>query len=393
MKKIKKIIAVFTVAVMMMATLAGCGGSSSASNGKILWLANLSSGAQYDFYVAYFEMVCDELGYDFGVIYGDPMNDPAGNLKAVKDAMTSDVKGLIASQDGGIADILEEYPDLFVVGFMTDALSVFGEGDAATSAAAKTNPNFLGTVADGFVSGADQGSLYAQEVISKGYKKVSTIVFPAFAYPSLTEADTQFRADIAAYNATASTADQITIVNDEPTVLMFAALDPSYFLEDGYDDLDCVVGFLAGVSFIYPTLITAQADGSCSADTKLITSGFENNADILADTGDDGTISCISVASFETCIYPMVLLDNAIQGKQFSDLTTQAIDSPVYVMDSTASLNKVVDDSAATSLDFTKLSLSWEDAKTYFTRYNGDATYADLTALMASDKLTVAGIK
>lgn len=392
MKKIRKIVALLAVAVIMTATLAGCGGGSSASSGKILWLAQMSSGAQYDYYVAYFEMACEELGYDFGVIYGDQMNDPAGNLKAVKDAMTSDVVGLIASQDGGISSILEEYPDLFVVGFMTAADTVFAEGDAATSAAA-TNDHFLGTVADGYVNGADQGSLYAKEVIEKGYKKVSTVVFPAFAYPSLTVADTQFRADIEAYNATASAADQITIVNDEPTVLMFAAMDPSYFLEDGYGDLDCIVGFLAGTSFIYPTLVTAKADGSCSDNTKLITSGFENNSDILADTGDDGTITCLSVASFETCIYPMILLDNAIQGKQYSDFAIQAIDSPVYVMDSTASLNKVLNDSAATSLDFTKLSLPWEDAKQYFTRYNADATYADLTAMMASDTLTVDGIK
>ena len=162
MKKIKKIVSLLTVAVIIAATLAGCGGSSKASNGKILWLAHMTSGPQYDYYVAYFEMACDELGYDFGVIYGDPMNDPAGNLKAVKDAMTSDVVGLITGQDGGLSSILEEYPDLFVVGFMTQANTVYGEGDAATSADAATNDHFLGTMADGFVDGADR-DLYMQK--------------------------------------------------------------------------------------------------------------------------------------------------------------------------------------------------------------------------------------
>ena len=47
--------------------------------GTIMWLSNLSSGAQYDAAVAYLTAICDALGYEFTVVYGDPFNDAAGN--------------------------------------------------------------------------------------------------------------------------------------------------------------------------------------------------------------------------------------------------------------------------------------------------------------------------
>ena len=60
--------------------------------------------------VNYATSVCEELGYEFQVVYGDMYNDPAANLSAVKNAMTKDVVAIIASQDGGIKDIMAEYP-------------------------------------------------------------------------------------------------------------------------------------------------------------------------------------------------------------------------------------------------------------------------------------------
>lgn len=83
--------------------------AENATGGKILFMASTSSGAVYDFNVAYMDMWMNELGYDWEMIYGDGANDPAGNLAAVKNAMTSDVVGLIACQDGGIGDIMSEF--------------------------------------------------------------------------------------------------------------------------------------------------------------------------------------------------------------------------------------------------------------------------------------------
>ena len=101
--------------------------ASAESKGKILWLSNLNSGIQYEFYVAYWKMIAENLGYTFDVVYGDMSNDPAGNLKQVKNAYTSDVKGIIISMDGGVVNIMDEYPDMWVVGFFSDMDSVFEE--------------------------------------------------------------------------------------------------------------------------------------------------------------------------------------------------------------------------------------------------------------------------
>ncbi|MDO4571948.1 MAG: hypothetical protein Q4C13_01165, partial [Clostridia bacterium] len=258
---------------------------AEAVTGTIMFLSNMSAGAQYEAYVAYLEYACSSLGYGFTVVYGDTFNDPAANLEAVRNAMTADVVGLIATQDGGIADIMAEYPELYVVGFTSDMASVYSEGGA--SAACRENERFLGTIADGWLSGVDNGHDYAEIVIENGYKKVSVVIFPEFAYPQLAVADATFRADIEAYNAEAAAEDRIEVVG-EAFPLLFQPLPDSYFMDAAYQDLDCVVAICAGVQFVYPALKTAIANGTCSADTKLITSGFENDADILADFGENG---------------------------------------------------------------------------------------------------------
>jgi hypothetical protein len=97
--------------------------------------------------------------------------------------MTADIKGIIASQDGGIADIMAEYPELFVMGYNTDMRSVYEEGGAAASLL--DNEKYLGTIVDGHADGTLLGKQMAEYVIEKGYTKVSTVAFPAFAYPNL----------------------------------------------------------------------------------------------------------------------------------------------------------------------------------------------------------------
>src|SRR5690606_19806507 len=111
----------------------------------------------------------------------------AGNLNAVRNGMTNDVVALITSQDGGLKDIMQEYPELYVAGYNSDMRSVFNDGGANLSV--KENNKFLGTIADGFTDGALLGKQYAQAVIDKNYKKVSIIIFPEYAYPNLSEAN------------------------------------------------------------------------------------------------------------------------------------------------------------------------------------------------------------
>ena len=176
----KKIISLI-LALALCLTMVG-GAFAEESRGTIMWLSNLSSGIQYETTRDYLTAVCEKLGYKFTIVYGDMFNDAAGNLTAVSNGMTSDVVGLIASQDGGIAAIMEQYPELYVVGYNTDMASVFTPGGA--SEAALKNDHFLGTICDGFQNGADMGHQYFEVVKAKGWQKVSVVNFPGYAYPN-----------------------------------------------------------------------------------------------------------------------------------------------------------------------------------------------------------------
>ena len=371
----------------------GGSGNTQAENGgdtkggKILLLSNVSSGKLYDFNITYMDMWTKELGYSYEIIYGDGANDPAGNLTAVKNAMTSDVVGLIAMQDGGISDIMAEYPELFVVGMANDMASVYGEGGA--SAACADNEKFLGTVAGGYADGNKIGEKMAEQVIEKGYQKVAICMSPAFAYPQYAIADKALRAYIEEYNETAS--EKIEVVDDEPTVLMFKPLDDTYFNEKQHQDLDAIVGFCAGQSFIYPVLANAIGNGQADADTKLLTFGLEGDQALVDDVGT-GIVQGLYLPNYEEMFFALVMLDNAIQGKQFADFEKSEVLDGAYVnITSDEVMTTVEEDSPLLSGDMSKLALSMEDGKQYFTRYNEDATYAQLVDLMNSDTFTEKG--
>lgn len=401
----KKILALL-LALVMVFSLAACGSSNNpgtsndpgtatpdASNpgtdvpqtpvyenmGTIMWLSNLSSGAQYDSTVAYLTALCNALGYKFTVVYGDTFNDAANNLLAVQNDMTDDVVGLITSQDGGLAAIMEEYPDLWVAGYNTDMRSVYnadGENSACLS-----NPKFLGTIADGYGDGYFLGKLIAQQTIDGGYKKVALVNFPAFAYPNLTEADAGYRAAIEEYNKTAS--EPIEIVGDT-TTLMFAPLEDSWFLEAGHGDLDAIIGLCAGVQFIYPSMVSAMANGTCSADTKLLTSGFESDPDIVADIGENGKIGSVLISAAENPAYGLILIDNAVTGNVAAGTNNACIDSAPYLIDSTEDINNVMSKSMTGTADPALAHLSVDEVVALCGRSNPDLTWDELVAVFQS---------
>lgn len=362
------------------------GTDTAAKGGKILFLTTLNSGGQYEFYNAFYKNACDELGYDFELVYADTFNDPDGNLTAVRNSYTSDVVGLISTVDGGINAIMEEYPDLYVAGFYGDLDAVYEEDGVAHDLLA--NDHFLGTMGDNYVSGEELGEAYAEEVIARNYKKISTIIFPPYAYPKHTAADAAFRAKIEEYNASAD--EKIEIVGDA-TVLEFKPLDESYFLEEGHGDLDAIVGFCAGISFVYPSVVSAKAGGTCAPDMQLVTGGYESEADIFADCGDDKTIVSITISAPESALFPIVMLDNAIQGKQFADYAgPERYTSGILAINNTEKFEAIMTNSPLWEADLSKMMISWEDMKQYFTRYNESATYAELVKATTTD-LSVEG--
>jgi hypothetical protein len=406
-KFVKKFFSVTMLLVLVAGNFAGCSNNKNSSEpkttqtpeatkvatnetkskgGTILWLSNTSSGQAYDNAVAYATMICNELGYDLQIAYGDSYNDPAGNLTAVQNSMTKDVVGLIASQDGGIKDIVAAYPDLKVVGFHSDMRSVYGENGPSAEVAA--NLNFLGSISDGHFDGALIGKQRAKAVIEKGYKKVSTIIFPGYAFPALPVADQSFRSEIAAYNATVATDEQITIVGDVK-VLEFQPLDETYFLEEGYNNLDAIVAMCAG-TYVYPTMKNAIANGSCSADTKLITGGLDLDETTAADTGEDGVIQSIIISPAEDIAWSLIMLDNAINELAYADyLKSEVVDPVEYIIDSKKDIDNVMNKSFNGTGDLSKVQLTLEDIKTVLLRHNPNATYADLNALIHSEQLSV----
>ena len=375
----KKLIAIAMILVMLLGISA-----LAQAEGKILYLSNLNSGAQYEFYVAYLNMMAKELGYTVEIVYGDSFNDPAGNLKNVKNAYTSDVVGLISCMDGGLINIMEEYPDMWVVGFFSDYDNVFNPG--GTSEGILKKDHFLGLMGDNYISGVALGEAYAQEVIDRGYKRVSTCIFPVYAYPKHTVADKAFRDYIEKYNETA--AEKIELVGDA-TVLNFTPLETNYFFEDGHDTLDCIVGFCAGTTFVYPTVVEAKAMGICKDDMQIITGGFDNDPDLMADCGDDKNIVRLTTAAFESIIWPMAMMDAAVSGKMYKDYPgVERMDSGIMVINSTAKFEAVINNSpmGATNDEdrLGKAQAKWDDMKNYFTSVNPDASYKDLTAFCQS---------
>ena len=348
--------------------------------GTIMWLSNLSSGAQYDAAVSYLTAICDALGYEFTIVYGDPFNDAAGNLLAVQNAMTDDVVGLIASQDGGIGAIMEEYPNLYVAGYNTDMRSIYTEG--GENSACLNNDHFLGSIADGYAHGHQMGLDYANGVISMGYRKVAIVDFPAFAYPSQAEAAASFMAAIEEYNT--ANPDKAIEVIGEKTTLMFEPLPDSWFLEEGHGDLDAIVAMCAGQLFVYPTLITAKSNGICSAETKMITGGFEADPALTADVGEGRTITRLQISPMEACAYALVLIDNAVTGHQYADHSNACVDSGAYVIDSIADIDNVMSKSLLGTAKVELAQISVADIVALCGRSNPNYTQAELVALIQS---------
>ena len=185
------------------------------------------------------------------------------------------------------------------------------------------------------------------------------------------------RAAIDEYNATAE--EKIEIVG-ETTTLMFEPLADSWFLEEGRGDLDVIIGLLAGVQFVYPTMVGAMANGTCAADTKLLTSGFETDPDIIADIGGDGVIAGLTVSAAENPAYGLILIDNAITGNVAAGTNNACVDSAEYVIDSVEDINNVMTKSMMGTGDAANAHLTVEEVVAMCGRNNPDMTWEQIVA-------------
>lgn len=399
-RKIWKKLVVFVAAgCLLLGLMTGCGNSANSNEdektdagvaqdngsvieatqesehqGTIMWLSNLTSGPQYEAFVAYMTQLCNQAGYEFQVVYGDVMNDAANNLQAVKNNMTDDVVALIVSMDGGLSTIMEEYPDLYVVGTNADMNSVYDE--SGENHQLLENDYFLGAITDMTAEGNVMAQNYMNVILDKGYKKISIVRFPGYAYPGLEAAANILVQLVDEYNQTAD--DPIEVVG-ETTVLEFSVLEDSWFLEEGKNELDCIVAFCEGTAFVYPTLATAKSNGICSADTQMMSAGFSSDADIIADIGEERTIGALMISPTEDMAFALCLIDNALYGTQYPDWTNDRQNSAVYRIDSVSDIDNVIGKSILGTGNAADVELSTETVVSkLLVRNNPDATYADM---------------
>ena len=347
---------------------------------RILWLTDVVEGDRYDATVAYLEALCNALGYNLTVVHGDAYNDAANHLLAIKNAVTSDSVGLIVSQDGGLADIMDAYPELWVAGFGTDMRSVYEEG--GENAACLKNPKFLGTIADGGYDGAVLGAVLARQTIDAGFKKVALVLRPEFAHPAQAEAVEGYTTAIEEYNA-ANPESVITIVG-KPTTLLFGTLSEQWFLESGRNELDAIISFCEGLKSVYPTMVSVMEQGLCSEETKLISVGFERDTSIVSDLGEDGRIYALTASRIENCAYPLILIDNAVHGKVAAGTENSCVDGALCLIDSAGDIADVMANTMLGTGNVEDACLPVEKVVSLCGRNHPDLTWAGLVALFQS---------
>ena len=180
--------------------------------------------------------------------------------------------------------------------------------------------------------------------------------------------------------------DDITRVDDNLNDIVPADPNKPY---DMHEIINTIVGFCAGTTFVYPSVVEAKSMGICNPDMKIITGGFDNDPDLMADCGDDKNIIRLTTAAFESIIWPMALIDAAISGTMYKDYPgVERLDSGIMVINSTDKFNAVINNSpmGATSDEdrLAKAQASWDDMKDYFASVNPDASYKALTEFCQS---------
>ena len=146
------------------------------------------------------------------------------------------------------------------------------------------------------------------------------------------------------------------------------------------------MGFCAGTTFIYPKVVEAKAMGLCKDNLQIITGGFDNDPNLMADCGDDKTIVRLTISGVESIIWPMAMLDAALCGTMYPDYPgIERLDSSVFVINTSEKFDAIVNHSPmGVDLDVTKALLDWEGMKDLFISVNPDATYAKLTEVCKS---------
>lgn len=321
------------------------------------------------------------------------MMDEAANIETTTQLISSGVDGIIGTTDVGTSTIIDECEaaGVYYASYLNDLNASF----AMDHDHVFNNEYFLGAIADGYTSDSDAlGDLYFDSLIQYNethadapLTHVAFTVFPAFSHPQQTASAMKFAGLVEEYNKTAETPITVDPLDENVDVLQFASLDETYFSK--HADIDAIICFADGGSFVYPTMVSAGVDTSI----KLFTAGF--NDSLEANFGSNGTQTLQQVmgSPFEGIIYPLVLMVNKLNGVEFADQPEQAerISSSLFVANSDESMKQMMN-SLYVTYDASKGLITPETIVDLTAVANPDATYAGLVEKAQSfslDQVTV----
>lgn len=387
MKKNVKRIGSALMAGALAVSLTACGGGASEENtsgsgefkeSKIALAFYTDSGPAVASSQAFLDAVAETLNTEFTYVTFS-QTDEATNVATVQQLIASGVDGIIGTMDLGTPAILEECEaaGVYYAGYVCD----FETSYTASYDEVFGNDTFLGTIADGQTSDNVQtGTITFESILEYNeahpddpVEHVALTIFPEWAYPTQRLAAEQFIAAVEEYNATAETPITVDPLDEESDVLQFAPIDSTYFSK--HPGIDGIVSFAAGTGFVYPTMVSAGVDD----ELKLFTVGVEGGEEENFGSAGTQTYQQILVTPIETIVYPLVLLENAINGAEFSDMPENAerIDTTQFVVNSDEDMEKFLSNLYSTG-DFADSLLTAEDVANLTAVANPDATYAGL---------------
>ena len=327
---------------------------------------------------AFLESLADTLNVEFK--YGTfTQTDEAANLTKVQELIASGVDGIIGTMDLGTQSILSECEaaGIYYAGYLCD----FDTSYTTAYDDVFGNSNFLGTVVDGHApDDVNIGDQFFDSLIEYNERNadaplthVSMAVFPVWAFPAQTTAAEQFVADVEEYNKTAETPITVDPLDEEVDVLNFAPLDSTYFSK--HPDTQAIMSFVAGTSFVYPTMVSAGVD----SDIKLFTTGADGGEETNFGSAGTQTYQQIAFTGAESIVYPLVLMLNKINDTEFADMPEKAerISTELYIVNSDEDMELYVN-SLYNTADAANAAYTPEDVLNMTAFGNPDATYAGL---------------
>ena len=387
-KKVQKIGSMILAGTLAL-SLTACGGNGSESNGgdsgadfekaKIAVAFYQDSGKAVTATKAFLEEVGAAMNVEFTYATFSQM-DEATNVATVQQLISSGVDGIIGTMDLGTESILSECEaaGVYYAGYLCD----FNTSRSTAEEAVFGNEMFLGTISDGPATenAGVTGDAYRDSILEYNeahpddpIDHVAMAMFPDWAYPSQKIMADQFVADMEEYNATAETPITVDSLDEEVDVLQFAPLDSTYFSK--HPDIDAIVGFAAGTSFIYPTMVSSGVD----SEIKLFTSGYEGGEEENFGTAGTQTYQQVIVSPVEAIAYPLVLMVNQINGVEFSDMpeSAECVDSSVMLVNIDEDMEKFLSNIYYTG-EAADSFLTADDVVNMTAVANPDATYAEL---------------